>query len=204
MRSTKRIIVAMVFGILATAFPSVATASTESAQAETHEQSRESDSIQWMPDPDDNTSGGTSGSTMPQGPSLSGKSLGKWPGSGCVFDARADHAHLSRNKVDASVHGRWENRSSPKTNCPNTARVSVKLQAYGCVQPSGTCGYWTVATRTRTKTSGAHVPVHYRCATYEMTSWRGVTSVKVTVNNWLDKHDSHTSTPQVFGCRPPS
>lgn len=190
--------------VLAAVHPSSATVSTSSAQSDSGEQGQDNDSIQWMPDPEGSTQTEAPDSMMPIGPGLRGKSNRWWPGSGCVFDAVTDFAHLSRNQVDASVHGRWVNRSRPNSNCPNTARVSVKLQAYGCVQPSGPCGYWTVATRTRTKSSGSHVPVHYRCSTYEMTSWRGVTSVTVQINNWRDKNDSHTSTPQVFGCRPPS
>ena len=121
------------------------------------------------------------------------ETLNLWPGQSCTFYARADDPHRSGN--DASGHGAWVNTSSPSSNCPSRAWVTVKLQVWWCwgVNPYE-CEWRTMETRTQTKYSKQRVAVHIPCRTYDRASWRTHVTVRVPISGWFDKSDSDSNT----------
>ncbi len=115
-----------------------------------------------------------------------------WPGRSCTFRAEAHDPHRSGN--DASGHGNWVNTSNPRSHCPSKAFVTVKLQAWLCMdQYPYTCKWVTQATRAHWKYSGQQVAVHFPCTTSQSASWRTYTKVKVPISGWFDKYDTATN-----------
>ena len=127
------------------------------------------------------------------------ETLSLWPGQSCTFIVRPDDPHVSEG--DASGHGAWVNTSNPASNCPNTARVRVQLQAWQChpYNPFD-CGWYTRAERTQTRYSGQQVAVHYPRDTFETAGWRTRVTVKVIISGWFDKWDTRSKVRNI-DCR---
>ena len=94
----------------------------------------------------------------PSNQPLSAPAAQAWPGTSCEVVPQSGWVHISRNQVDASVHGWWLKKSG---DCPSNVKVTVRLQARLC--QGWYCWWETVARKNAKIYEKKHVPVHKRC-----------------------------------------
>lgn len=90
----------------------------------------------------------------------------------CKYQQRTDDVHVSKTKVDASVHAWWAKVSG---TCPSKANVDGQLQAVFC-DALASCYWRTVDSDSKNLApgggTGKWVPLNENCASNKKTGWR--------------------------------
>lgn len=145
------------------------------------------------PAPAPETSGGDlDGWLNPRGGA--GIAGGSWPYLGCHIYGSSDNIHESSNPPgDVAVKAFWDEYSIDA--CPDTAYVTVDLEAYYCFSDYSHCWYESKGSTTSQARQEERVSLHVTCDQPSVRqSWRSVVSVKIDVPGYWDIHVGPTET----------
>lgn len=119
----------------------------------------------------------------------------------CRYHHNVDNPHVTGG--EASVHG-WWTKADGSGECPATATVKARLQAWGCY--NGTvCGWRTVVTgpgRSIKPGTAKRANARNVCASTAAVTWRGQSDVDL---DWqIDPSGWFTGDQQLLNCYPSS